>query len=464
MTEFKDLDEFEVKIKQQLNKNDDENFSTEFAKLKEFLAKFGGIGNRGVQMLTTEFFELITAEESIERKAELFTELVDELKAFLDRKAKMTVTQSEYTRRKQRIRVVTGRLEELRRQIIKLESKELSLDDLGKQQDNVVDTLRSLQSKALKLVAEKAELENKHSYNGKDLNFENLTDHEQLNEILQKSIVGKFKKNREIPTFEDVTGTVVRFSMENQRVLDPESIYKKLCSRLKQHRQQSFHDSLNTYTNDQNLSRGVSKPVEDEQLKEKLDSQNDFKVKIAEIVQMFLEDRHADDEEGESVDEEAADEEEEAGDQEAADDTISLSSDEDDSPGARSDETGDLICSLPIRIPVRQPENDIEITFDGLPSFERRNQLIENALKEFGLVSEESAEKAPEPVGHNEGRSDESSPEVTSSTSDYNEHKNANNEDELKRKFGEEADQSTDLSGKKSKIETDEDEDCILLD
>ena len=508
MAEFKDLDKFEVKIKAQLNKDDDEQFTADLGELKKFLNKFGGIDNRGVRSLITEFYEMITAEERIETKNELFSDLVDELRAYLARKAKIRVTQSDFDSRKKRIRQVSKELQRLGSQIVSLQSKELSMDDLGKEQNNAVIIVEELQSKVLKLLEEKANLENKNVYYDNDLDFGDLTDNAQLNEILGEEILTNFKENKDLPLFEDVDSIVQNFSLENHVSLNSKNIFEKICSKLKFHRQKSVEYSLNSYMNDKNLSKGESMPAEDEALKQKLDLQNNFWTQLDEIVKEFMNKKRSTDEQSDNDGEPTANR---TGD----DDIISISSDEDDLPvtrptiGGKVSELNKLEkteIDLIDRLPATQ-KNRFSASLTTIFQTEEDNDvLVTFGYEEVEILSDEEKDQIPADLQENNSNRNESErtvatglqeselsrPEMNSVTNEVevqnrsiaseisenvpiasyempkesNEPENCltdanNNEDSVqKRKIDKD---DGDTSTKKSKIENEE-EDCILID
>ena len=215
--EIKDLDDFELKIKEQLSDLDDE-FDARFQKLKEFLLKHGGLDDSGIRILVNDFYQSIKNETTIELKIQWFLDLIKELTSYLAKKPKIQLkSEQEFNKRKNDIKNVRKAIMKYDTKVKELKKKELSLDDL--EDCGTLVEIGKCQAKIMKLYKQLRALENKHEYYGEDdVDFNDLTDNQQLNRLLKEQILTKFKKENSLPDYNEVLELIKTFSKQNNDI------------------------------------------------------------------------------------------------------------------------------------------------------------------------------------------------------------------------------------------------------
>lgn len=248
--------------------------------------------SQGVLVLITDFCASIR-DAPPNRRSELFHELVKELRSHLARKPKLSLPQSEYTKRQKRIRKIKKELLQLGSKIKRYEAKELSLDDLENDERGALEKLRKCQTRSVKLYTELRRLQNKFLYFGNDeVDFSDVSENQELNALLRKELLKKFELKGEKPDYCQVNEIVEKFSKEKGVLLDSQQIFKRIGLKLKQFTTRAVESSLNAYLEaaaQSNEQEAKDPCEEDEELKKKLDSQNEFKGQLDAVVAKFVE-------------------------------------------------------------------------------------------------------------------------------------------------------------------------------
>ena len=294
--EIMSLDDFRIKIKDVLPEEESKHESR-FAEFNRFLRQFDTVENLnknpGAFILLNDYFQLIKDESIYELKSILFDDLAKELRAHLSKLPILRLPDQELNKRKRRQKIIRKEILNLNHKIEQLKLREMSLDDLVNEQDNVVVRIEKYEKRLLRLYKELRTSENKHQYHGEDdISFKDLTNDENLNKTLSKEILSKFKLKKILPNYKEVFDIVQKYSTDNSIQLNnatnAEMVFKKICLKLKQARAQQTKFQFNSYLNDRKLF-DEPETIEDEELKRKLDSQNHFKKELDDVVFKFLE-------------------------------------------------------------------------------------------------------------------------------------------------------------------------------
>ena len=252
----------------------------------------------------TDFHRLIQAARP-NRRSDIFREFTKELTAHLLKRGKLLLPESEIKKRKKRIDKIKKNMIKLDNKIKKYSSREVSLDDLENGEDGPLEKKRRCEKKVIRLYTELRKLENRHQYYGEDeIDFNDVTEHPDLNQILADHVLKKFVKKKEQPDFVEINEIVEKFSAEKGILLDSARIFKLICRKFKEFRAESFEFTLNAHLDDED--REVDPYEEDEELRQKLDqNQNNFKTELDKVVMEFskkvenLQDAEEEDEESE---------------------------------------------------------------------------------------------------------------------------------------------------------------------
>lgn len=184
--------------------------------------------------------------------------------------------------RVKRIKKLQKEISRLGKKTRKLEKKELSMDDLDEEADNVLVKIAGYNKKLIKRVKELRKLQNKHVYIGfDDINIDNLTDNELLKNKIKKEILSKYREKNVLPNFEEFYKITSEFEMHE---IDAKRIFEKLIGLFKASRLEDLNASFKTYLEDKEPDF-----EETEELKKKLDEQNHFHDELLELETRFKE-------------------------------------------------------------------------------------------------------------------------------------------------------------------------------
>ena len=291
MGEITSFEDFQTKIKAQLNESE-EDHASRFNQFNQFLSQFGTIeslinGNQGVKILINDFYTSICEAVTDEVKEDRFKEMIQELTAHLAKKPPIRIPESECVRRKKRMDKIRREMIRLEAKIKRLSKRELSLDELDDDENNVLLRIERYEKRVVKLYEELRKLENKHLYFGDDeIEFGDLTKNETLNALLRREILTKFNKLKCEPDYNEIVEIVDKFCRENDEHFDAKIIFQNVCAKFREYNNNKLEFTFNAYLND---SVDEPTPIETDELREKLDSQNTFRQKLDDVVSSFIE-------------------------------------------------------------------------------------------------------------------------------------------------------------------------------